>query len=209
MINNDVIRRLRYIFDFSDSQMMNLSSSANKKMTREDVSAWLKKDDDPAQVKCNDAQLAIFLNNLIDEKRGKKEGPPREPEKRLTNNLIFMKLKIALNLQAEEVLDIMKLANFKLSKHELSAFFRKQGHKHYRECKDQMLRNFLQGLQFKERGESKAASKPKPAQRKGQPKPKGKVDQKVRKDLGESSSGNNNENKKKQDGSQFYGKLKD
>jgi uncharacterized protein YehS (DUF1456 family) len=62
-----------------------------------------------------------------------------------------MKLKIALNLKAEDVLGILELAEFRISKHELSAFFRKPGHKHYRECKDQILRNFLQGLQLKYR----------------------------------------------------------
>jgi uncharacterized protein YehS (DUF1456 family) len=63
-----------------------------------------------------------------------------------------MKLKIALNLKAEDVLEILELAEFRISKHELSAFFRKPGHKHYRECKDQILRNFLQGMQLKYRG---------------------------------------------------------
>ncbi|HIO97544.1 MAG TPA: DUF1456 family protein [Leucothrix sp.] len=149
MINNDVLRRLRYTFNFSDSTMMRLASSEGKKVTRAQVSDWLKKDDDPSQQKCDDVQLAIFLNNLIDDKRGKREGGQPPLEKRLSNNLIFMKLKIALKLQAEDVIEILALANFKLSKHELSAFFRKPGHKHYRECKDQILRNFLQGLQFK------------------------------------------------------------
>ncbi len=151
MINNDVLRRLRYIFKLSDSNMMRLASSPEIKITRAEISDWLKKDDDPSQKKCKDAQLAIFLNNFITDKRGKQEGPQRTSEKSLSNNLIFMKLKIALNLRAEDVLEILALANFKLSKHELSAFFRKQGHKHYRECKDQILRNFLQGLQFKHR----------------------------------------------------------
>ena len=62
-----------------------------------------------------------------------------------------MKLKIALNLKSEDVLEILQLAEFQLSKHELSAFFRKPGHKHYRDCKDQVLRNFLKGLQMKYR----------------------------------------------------------
>jgi uncharacterized protein YehS (DUF1456 family) len=57
--------------------------------------------------------------------------------------------------------EILELAEFRLSKHELSAFFRKPGHKHYRECKDQILRNFLQGMQIKYRDsvESKSDSK--------------------------------------------------
>ena len=62
-----------------------------------------------------------------------------------------MKLKIALNLKADDVLGILDLANFRISKHELSAFFRRPDHKHYRECKDQILRNFLKGIQLKYR----------------------------------------------------------
>ena len=73
------------------------------------------------------------------------------PEKELSNNAIFMKLNIALNLQAEDILEIMDLSDFRMSKHELSAFFRKSGHKHYRECKDQILRIFLKGLQMQYR----------------------------------------------------------
>ena len=160
MINNDVLRRLRYTFNFSDSTMMRLASSEGKKATREQVSDWLKKEDDPSWKRCDDVQLAIFLNNLIDDKRGKREGGEHPLEKRLSNNLIFMKLKIALKLQAEDVIEILALANFKLSKHELSAFFRKPGHKHYRECKDQILRNFLQGLQFKFRPADQKSKEP-------------------------------------------------
>jgi len=48
-------------------------------------------------------------------------------------------------------LKILELANMRMSKHELSAFFRKREHKHYRECKDQVLRNFLKGVQLKYR----------------------------------------------------------
>ena len=151
MTNNDILRRIRYIFDFNDSKMIAVFDLANYQVTRAQISDWLKKEEDPAYQKCTDTQLASFLNGLINDKRGKKEGPQPEPEKRLTNNVVFMKLKIALNLQAEDVLDIMKLADLRMSKHELSAFFRKPGHKNYRECKEQILRNFLMGLQLKYR----------------------------------------------------------
>ena len=67
------------------------------------------------------------------------------------NNIILRKLKIALDLKAEDLVDILQLADFRMSKSELSAFFRKPGHKHYRECKDQVLRNFLKGMQLKYR----------------------------------------------------------
>jgi uncharacterized protein YehS (DUF1456 family) len=151
MSNNDVLRRIRYIFDLSDSAMIAVFGLADCKVTREQVSDWLKKEDDPAYKECSDTQLASFLNGLIIDKRGKKEGPQPSPEKRLNNNIIFLKLKIALNLQADDVFEIMKLADFSLSKHEISAFFRKPDHKNYRDCKDQVLRNFLKGLELKYR----------------------------------------------------------
>ena len=151
MTNNDILRRLRYTFGFNDSKMIAVFGLANHQVTRAQISDWLKKDDDPAYQECSDTLLAIFLNGLINDKRGKKEGPQPEPEKRLTNNIIFMKLKIALNLKAEDVLEVLGLVDFRMSKHELSAFFRKPGHKHYRNCQDQVLRNFLKGLQIKYR----------------------------------------------------------
>jgi uncharacterized protein YehS (DUF1456 family) len=151
MTNNDILRRVRYIFDLSDSQMIAIFAAADDQVTREQISAWLKKDEDPAFQKCNDARLAIFLNGFINKKRGKKEGAQPQPEKRLTNNIILMKLKIALNLKAEDVMEVMALANVPIGKHELSALSRRPGHKHYRECKDQFLRNFLKGLQLKYR----------------------------------------------------------
>ncbi|RKZ46564.1 MAG: DUF1456 domain-containing protein [Gammaproteobacteria bacterium] len=154
MNNNDILRRIRYVFDFGDSKMIAIFGKADHEVTRGQVSDWLKKDDDPAYQECSDTELASFLNGLINDKRGKKEGAQPKPEARLNNNIIFMKLKIALNLKAEDVLELLELAEFRLSKHELSAFFRKPGHKHYRECKDQILRNFLQGMQLKYRGNS-------------------------------------------------------
>ena len=149
MTNNDILRRIRYIFDFNDTKMITIFDLADHKVTREQISNWLKKDDDPGYKACSDTQLAIFLNGLINHKRGKKDGPQPTPEKKLTNNIIFRKLKIALNLKEEETLALLKLANLSISKHELSAFFRREDHKHYRVCKDQILRNFLKGMQLK------------------------------------------------------------
>ena len=151
MVNNDVLRRVRYIFDFNDAKMMAIYGLADHHVSREEVSAWLKKEGDEGYENCSDLLLAVFLNGLIIDMRGAKEGPKPVPEKRLTNNMIFMKLKIALSLKAEDVMAILELADFKISKHELSAFFRKPDHKHYRDCKDQILRNFLKGLQLKYR----------------------------------------------------------
>jgi len=156
MTNNDILRRIRYIFDFNDDKMIAIFASADCEVTRAQISDWMKQEDDPAYKKLSDVQLATYLNGLINDKRGKREGPQPVPEKNLTNNAIFMKLKIALNLQAEDILEIMDLSDFRMSKHELSAFFRKTGHKHYRECKDQILRTFLKGLQMQYRNDNES-----------------------------------------------------
>ena len=134
--------------------MIELFALAELQVTREQVSAWLKKDDDDDFQSCTDTQLATFLNGLIIDKRGKKEGPVADPEKKLSNNMVFRKLKIALDLKDDDVLEILKLTDTQISKHELSAFFRRLGHKHYRECKDQLLRNFLKGIQLRYRPET-------------------------------------------------------
>jgi len=152
--NNDILRRLRYILDLSDSMMIAVFEQADLEVDREQISNWLKRDDDFDYQQCNDKQLAIFLNGLINYKRGRKEGQQPKPETRLTNNIILKKLRIAFDLKSEDMLGIIDHSGLALSKHELSAFFRKADHKHYRECKDQVLRNFLQGLQAKYRPES-------------------------------------------------------
>ncbi|MBJ7536289.1 DUF1456 family protein [Marinomonas transparens] len=152
MNNNDILRRLRYTFDLKALSIVEIIASAEGVATQEQVTSWLRKEDDAGYVEMLDVEIATFLNGFINTKRGKREGPQPEPEKRLTNNAIFMKLRIALNLQAEEILDIMALAEFNLSKHELSSFFRKPDNRHYCECKDQILRNFLMGVQKHYRG---------------------------------------------------------
>jgi uncharacterized protein YehS (DUF1456 family) len=159
MDNNDVLRRVRYIFDFSDDKMIALFGSANYEVTRAQISNWLKKDDDPDYKGILDFELSTFLNGVINEKRGKKEGEQPSPEKKLNNNIVFKKLKIALKYRDEDILDIFKLVDLRISKTELSAFFRNPKQNQYKPCKDQFLRNFLQGLQMKLKEDSKKTSK--------------------------------------------------
>lgn len=149
MTNNDILRRIRYTFDFDDSKMIAIFGLGGHTVTRAQISDWLKKEEDDAYCACSDADFATFLNGLINDRRGKKDGAQPEPEDRLNNNAIFMKLKIALDLKTDKVQELMNLGGLSLSNHELSAFFRRPGHKHYRECKDQCLRSFLKGLQLK------------------------------------------------------------
>lgn len=151
MTNNDILRRIRYVFDFNDLKMIALFKLANLEVDKSEICNWLKKDIDPLFKELTDKELAIFLNGLIIEKRGKREGPQPEPEDILTNNMILRKLKIALDLKTNEILDLFASIDKKISKHELSAFFRKPDNKSYKHCMDQYLRNFLNALQTKYR----------------------------------------------------------
>jgi len=163
MTNNDILRRLRYSFSFDDNKVMELFASGGLKANRTQISAWLKKDDDPACIELEDVNLAAFLNGFINEKRGKKDGPQPKPESELNNNLIFMKLRIALNLKDDDILAILKSVDLIIGKPELSAFFRRYDHKNRRHCKDQVLRNFLHGVQIKYHSEKKNSTPPKKA----------------------------------------------
>jgi uncharacterized protein YehS (DUF1456 family) len=114
----------------------------------------LKKEDEKGYVDCSDNVMEYFLDGLILHKRGKKEiksGQVKKLGAPLTNNTILKKLRIALELKEDDMLGILKLANIIVSKSELSALFRREGHKNYKECGDQFLRNFLKGLTIRYR----------------------------------------------------------
>lgn len=149
MNNNDILRRIRYMFYYNDVKMIALFKLAGLDVDRPTITNWLKKEEDPKFVEITDKQLATFLNGFIIEKRGKREGPQPEPENPLTNNMILRKLKIALDLKTEDILALFESIDKGITKNELTDFFRKPGHKLYRLCLDQYLRNFLNALQSK------------------------------------------------------------
>lgn len=70
----------------------------------------------------------------------------------MVNNDVLKKLRVALKLRDEDIVEILKLVDFKITKSELGAFFRKEDHPNYVECGDQILRNFLNGLVLQYRG---------------------------------------------------------
>ncbi len=73
----------------------------------------------------------------------------------LTNNDILKKLRVALQLKDEDIIEILQLVDFRVTKTELSAFFRKEDHPNYKPLQDQILRNFLNGLVIYKRGPMK------------------------------------------------------
>jgi uncharacterized protein YehS (DUF1456 family) len=115
---------------------------------------FLKKDDEPGFMNCPDFILNKFLDGLILLKRGKKENAPeneKRPDEKLSNNVVLKKIRIALELKDDDIQAILTMGNFEISKSELSALFRREGQKNYKECGDQLLRKFLKGLTLRMR----------------------------------------------------------
>ena len=149
MINNDVLRSIRYMLDLSDAMVVDtiLLADPHFAVDAAQVHDFLRKDDEPLFEACPDAVLARFLDGLIYHYRGRDESQPqRPPEKRVTNNIVLKKLRVAFELKDVDMHEIFESAGFPMSKPELSALFRQPDHKNYRECGDQALRNFLKGL---------------------------------------------------------------
>ncbi|MEZ5462280.1 DUF1456 family protein [Dokdonella sp.] len=156
MINNDVLRSIRYMLDLADSKVVEIAKLPNPdlRLSLDELKAMLVKEGDEYRTECSDVVLAHFLDGLIIHLRGRDERLPARPvEKRVTNNVVLKKLRVAFELKDEDMHQIFADADFPVTRPELSALFRQPGHKHYRNCGDQMLRNFLRGLTMRLRGE--------------------------------------------------------
>ena len=149
MTKNDVLRRVRYALNINDSAMIEIFKLSAYEIEQSGLINLLKKENKEGYIGCSDKVLGFFLDGLIFHKRGRQEIKPEQEKKsgpRLTNNAILKKLRIALELKEDDMVGILKLAGVDISKSELTALFRKEGHRNYKECGDQFLRNFLKGL---------------------------------------------------------------
>lgn len=150
MTNNDVLRSVRYMLNLSDAQMVAILALAESEVSEAEMKTFLKKEDEADFRACPDVIMGYFLNGLIFQRRGKSEDAPAPSiERKMTNNIVMKKLRVAFDLKTTDILDILKQADFAVGQSEIGAIFRKPGHKNYRECGDQILRNFLKGLTMK------------------------------------------------------------
>ena len=113
-----------------------------------DHDAGSESDASPLQ-DCSNEQLRCALEGLILAERGPRSDgkPPDINNEALSNNEVLKKLRIALNLQQEDMLLVFEEGGATLSQAELGALFRKQGNKHFRACSDELLLQFLGGFQ--------------------------------------------------------------
>ena len=155
MINNDILRSIRYMLDLSDNKVIEIIrlADADFAIEKDELRAFLSKEDEPGFVACSDRVMAHFLDGLVVHHRGRDERlPPRPVEKRINNNVVLKKLRVAFQLTDVDMHQAFVDAGFPVSKPELSALFRQPGHKNFRLCGDQLLRNFLKGLTLRVRG---------------------------------------------------------
>ncbi len=175
MDNNDRLIRLRYALDIKDMDMVEIFKLGGLVITNEEVRKMLIKSKDAYNderddldlieekednTKCTNSNFEAFLNGFITYKRGKQEARPGQVSKPVLsiikdgegiNNILLKKVKIALSLTSEDMLDIFDTAGIVVTKGELGALFRKEGHKHYKVCGDKYARNFLKGLAMRYR----------------------------------------------------------
>ena len=166
MNNNDILIRLRYALDIKDTVMMEIFKLGGISVTNDELQRMLLRpknnsnnDSDEDKFipnddmrKCNNYMLESFLNGFIILNRGKQESKPYLiKDNKTVNNIFLKKVKIALSLTSEDMLDLFKAAGVNLSSSELSAVLRREGQRNYKECGDRYVRIFLKGLAVKYR----------------------------------------------------------
>jgi uncharacterized protein YehS (DUF1456 family) len=162
MDNNDILIRLRYALNLKNAQMLEIFQLGGQEVAITDITKILTKTDSyeaEDQIACDNRMLDAFLNGLIIFKRGRQDpkpgqaAAPEPPSNKSVNvnNLLLKKVKIALALTTEEMLDTFEQGGIVVTKGELGALLRKEGHKNYKECGDNFARKFLKGLTVKYR----------------------------------------------------------
>lgn len=174
MNNNDILIRLRYALDIKDTDMVEIFRLGGVTVTKEELQRMLSKPENNSNIdsedefiaaddmkNCNNYMLESFLNGFIIFKRGKQESQPGQTQtqkqvfminnNKAVNNVFLKKVKIALSLTGEDMLDILNDAGANLSNSELSAVLRREGQRNYKECGDRYVRKFLKGLAIRYR----------------------------------------------------------
>lgn len=151
MTNNDYLRSIRFILGISEEKLAGILKLSGHEIPISNFECFLMNEEDIDYLACSDEIMAHFLDGLIYFKRGRDESRPALPmELPINNNIVLKKLKVAFTLKEDDMHEILSLANFRVSRPELSALLRNKNHSNYRECGDQFLRNFLKGLAIKQ-----------------------------------------------------------
>ena len=152
MKTNDILYKIQKALSLTQEEMIEAYKLADYKMAATHLESLLKRRQDKGFKLCSYEELGVFLDGFVILKRGPS---PKKPDNKkqndneiveLTNNLILKKLRIALELKEAETEIIFSLGEATLSKQQLASLFRKEGHKNFKECSDELLIAFLDGL---------------------------------------------------------------
>jgi uncharacterized protein YehS (DUF1456 family) len=149
MANNKLLISIRDALELDTATMIDIFRAAGREVGESAISAFLKTENEDGHIPCNNPIMRFFLDGLIIHKRGKQEGSQMSteaPPSDLSYNAILKKLRIALDLKEEDMIAIFSSAGVVMTKHELTALFRKPGHKHYKACTNQLLFDFINGV---------------------------------------------------------------
>ncbi len=144
---NEILYRIQKALNLTTEEMLEAYKLEAYKMDTSHLESLLKRRHDDGFKVATYEELGLFLDGLVTLKRGPSPKKPNDDETvELTNNLILKKLRIALELKEAETEIIFGLADVGLSKQQLASLFRKEGHKNFRVCSDELLMAFLDGL---------------------------------------------------------------
>ena len=144
---NEVLYRIQQALNLSTEEMIEAYKLEEYNMEASHLESLLKRRHDEGFMLCSYEELGVFLDGLVTLKRGPSPKKANDDEViELTNNLILKKLRIAMELKEAETEIIFGLADVELSKQQLASLFRKEGHKNFKACPDELLMAFLEGL---------------------------------------------------------------
>jgi len=144
---NDILYKIQKGLNLSSEDMLKAYDLEAYDMDETHLDALLKRHQEKDYKLCSYEELGVFLDGLVVLKRGPSPKTSNSDEAvELTNNLILKKLRIALELKEAETEIIFSLGEAELTKQQLASLFRKEGHKNFKECSDELLNAFLDGL---------------------------------------------------------------
>lgn len=146
MKTNDILYKIHKALNLSQEEMMEAYKLADYKMDATHLDSLLKRRQDEGSKLCSYEELGVFLDGFVILKRGPSPKKANDEIVELTNNLILKKLRIALELKEAETEIIFSLGEAELSKQQLASLFRKEGHKNFKTCSDELLMAFLDGM---------------------------------------------------------------
>ncbi len=147
LTTNEILYRIQKALSLTTEDILKTYKFEGYTMEPAHLEALLKRRMDKGFLQCSYEELGIFLDGLVTLKRGESPKNRNDDEAvELTNNLILKKLRIALELKEAEIEIIFGLADITLSKQQLKSLFRKEGHKNFKSCSNDLLMSFLEGL---------------------------------------------------------------